>query len=168
MTQVVPVAPINSPLLILTGGTVVVAVDREQLRALSEIEESEDLLTLGGVVRRLAQSNTLKRLLQNSGCTLSGDVSSSGDIELVLRAQMKANATAAKECQNASVMLRDVINRQAVDTAEPDLVYSALTAATVGEPVADASVGSKTKSFQAVTMVSITMAAATSLFVLMY
>ena len=69
----------------------VVAVDREQqqLRVLSEIGESEDLLTLDGVLRRLAQSNTVKRLLGNSGCRLSGDISSFGDIELVLQPNMK-------------------------------------------------------------------------------
>lgn len=145
----------------------VVAVDRDQLRALSEIEESEDLLTLDGVVRRLVESNTLKRLLENSGCTLSGDISSSGDIELVLRTQMKANATAAEECQDASVMLRDAINRQSANASEPDLVYSALTAATVGEPVAGASVGGKANSIQSFAVVTIVMAAIACLFAMM-
>ena len=145
----------------------VVAVDREQLRALSEIEESEDLLTLDGVVRQLVESHTLKRLLDNSGCALSGDFSSSGDIELVLRALVKANATTAEECHNASTQLRDAINRQTTDTSEPDLVYSALMAATVGEPVAGASLGGKANAVQSSALVTIAMAAITSLFAMM-
>ena len=79
----------------------VVAVDREQLRVLSEIAESEDLLTLDGVLRRLAQSNTVKRLLGNSGCRLSGDISRFGDIELVLQPNMKETQLLRRmlECQ---------------------------------------------------------------------
>ena len=65
-------------------------------------------------------------------------------------------------------MLRDVINQQAVDTAGPDLVFSALMTATTGEPVTRASVGGKANSFQAVTMIAVIMAFATSFFALMY